>query len=132
MNYSNYFSYTHKVTADEIDNLQHVNNVVYLNWVQQASEKHWKSISNPKVDTAFVWIVLRHEIDYIRPAILNDIVTIKTWIGDSYGVKSERFVTISIAEKIIAEAKTIWCLLDRKSLKPARISGEVLQILNSH
>ena len=129
---SKYFSYNHKVTANEIDNLHHVNNVVYLNWVQQASENHWKSISNQNINSAYVWIVLRHEIDYFTPALLNDVVTIKTWIGHSYGVKSERFVEISIGEKIIAKAKTIWCLLDKKSLKPTRISGEVLQILNSH
>lgn len=55
-----YFSYNHIVTSFEIDNLQHVNNVVYLNWVQQASEKHWKSISNPIIDAKYVWIVLRH------------------------------------------------------------------------
>lgn len=127
-----YFSYNHKVTSFEIDNLQHVNNVVYLNWVQQASEKHWKSISNPIIDTKYVWIVLRHEIDYLQPALLDDIVTIKTWIGDSYGVKSERFVTISLGNKIIAKAKTIWCLLDRNSLKPIRISRDILKILNSN
>lgn len=68
----------------------------------------------------------------MQPALLDDIVTIKTWIGYSYGVKSERFVTIYIGDKIIAKAKTIWCLLDRNSLKPIRISGDILKILNSN
>lgn len=121
--------YTLLVNENEIDNLNHVNNIHYLKWVQQASEKHWGNLSNTELDAKYVWVVLRHEVDYISPAKLNDIITINTWVGPSYGAKSERFVEIKTASKLIAKAKTIWCLLDKKTMRPIRIPSEIIKIL---
>jgi len=123
------FSFTLKVTKNEIDDLNHVNNIHYIEWVQQAAQKHWEVISNPPLNSKFVWVVLRHEIDYLSAAIFEDVLEVNTWIGDSYGVKSERFVEIKKDNKIIAKAKTIWCLLDKLTMKPIRIPLEILNIL---
>lgn len=125
----NSFSFTLKVSKNEIDDLNHVNNIHYIEWVQQAAQNHWEIISNPQLNSKFVWVVLRHEIDYLSSAILDDVLEVNTWIGDSYGVKSERFVEIRKANVIIAKAKTIWCLLDKAAMKPVRIPLEILNIL---
>ena len=106
-----------------------MNNVNYLNWVQHAANKHWVLLSNSEIDSEFVWVVLRHEIDYISPAFLNDKITVKTWIGDSYGVKSDRFVEIKRGGELLTKSKTIWCLLNKKTLKPTRIPENILQLL---
>jgi len=127
----NKFSFTHIVNKNEIDNLNHVNNIHYIQWVQNAAQKHWSSISNQIFDSKYVWVVLRHEIDYLASAKLGDKIQVNTWIGDSYGVKSERFVEIKKGEKLISKSKTVWCLLDKKTMKPIRIPLEVLNILNS-
>jgi len=127
----NKFSFTHIVNKNEIDNLNHVNNIYYIQWVQNAAQKHWSSISNLVFDSKYVWVVLRHEIDYLASAKLGDKIQVNTWIGDSYGVKSERFVEIKKGEKLISKSKTVWCLLDKKTMKPIRIPLEVLNILNS-
>jgi len=119
------------VNENEIDNLNHVNNIHYIKWVQNAAQKHWKILSNSNLEAIYVWVVLRHEVDYISPAKLNDVITVCTWIGDSYGVKSERFVEILNGNKLIAKAKTIWCLLDRKAMKPIRLPSEIIKILQS-
>ena len=66
------FEFNFYVKEAEIDDLNHVNNVNYLNWVQHAANKHWALLSNSEIDSEFVWVVLRHEIDYISPAFLND------------------------------------------------------------
>lgn len=123
------FEFNFQVKETEIDDLQHVNNVNYLNWVQLAANKHWAFLSNSEVDSEFVWVVLRHEIDYISPAFLNDTITVKTWIGESYGVKSERFVEVKREGELLTKAKTIWCLLNKKTLKPTRIPENILQLL---
>ena len=81
------------------------------------------------MNSKFVWVVLRHEIDYIASAKLHDKITVTTWIGESYGVKSERFVEMKKGDKLIAKAKTIWCLLDKKTMKPVRIPSEILNTL---
>lgn len=118
-----------EVKASEIDDLNHVNNINYLNWVQLAANKHWKKLSNSKIDERYVWVVLRHEIDYFQPAFINETILVKTWVGSSYGVKSERFVEIRRNDELLAKAKTIWCLLDKVLMKPVRIPSEILQIL---
>ncbi|WP_299527524.1 thioesterase family protein [uncultured Lutibacter sp.] len=127
----NRFTFTLIVTNNELDDLNHVNNIHYIKWVQEAAQKHWKILSNTNLDTKYVWVVLRHEIDYIASAILHDIITVNTWIVKSYGVKSERFVEIKKGSKTIAKAKTIWCLLDKTTMKPARIPSEILEILET-
>lgn len=125
----NKFTFTLTVNESEIDDLNHVNNIHYIKWVQEAAQKHWSILSNPNLDALYVWVVLRHEIDYISSAKLHDNITVNTWIGNSYGVKSERFVEIKKDSKVIAKAKTIWCLLDKKTMKPSRIPLEIIKVL---
>ncbi len=61
----------HKVTKDEIDELNHVNNIVYLKWINKVSGNHWKKLSNNDMNTKFVWVVVRHEIDYKTTSIVR-------------------------------------------------------------
>ena len=128
---NNSFSYTLIVSESDIDTLNHVNNITYLQWVQNAAQKHWAILSNSEIDENYVWVVIRHEIDYFLPAILNDKITVSTYIGDSYGVKSELFVKIKKGDKILAKAKTIWCLLDKNTMKPVKVPSEIMAILQS-
>ncbi len=127
----NKFHITLIVSANELDDLNHVNNIHYIKWVQDVAQKHWGILSNTNLEAKYVWVVLRHEVDYLSSARLNDEITVKTWIGDSYGVKSERFVEIKKGDKLIANAKTIWCLLDKMTMKPVRIPSEIIKILQS-
>lgn len=128
---NNSLSYTLIVSVSDIDTLNHVNNITYLQWVQNAAQKHWGILSNADIDKNYVWVVIRHEIDYFLPALLNDVITVSTYIGDSYGVKSERFVEIKKGDKILAKAKTIWCLLDKNTMKPVKFPSEIMDILQS-
>lgn len=123
------YSFKMIVTEDAIDELNHVNNISYLNWVQLAAKKHWSELSKNKFDQKFAWVVLRHEIDYLSPAYLNDELTIKTWVGETGGVKSVRHVEIFKFDKLLVRAKTTWCLVDLNLNKPLRITDELLNIL---
>jgi acyl-CoA thioester hydrolase len=125
----NSYTITLIVSNKHIDDLGHVNNLVYLEWVLNIAGKHWEKISTDEMNIDFVWVVLRHEIDYISSAKLNDEIIITTWIGNSYGVKSERFVEIKIHDKVIAKAKTTWCLVAKKTMRAVRIPSNILAIL---
>lgn len=127
-----YFKFSFTVDESSIDNLNHVNNVTYLNWAQTVAGKHWDKISSDTINNTYVWVVIRHEVDYFSSAFLNDKIELKTWIGESYGVKSERFVNILKEHKVICSVKTTWCLLDKNSMKPVRIPIEILEILNTN
>lgn len=129
LNTDKIFTIELKVVKDDIDELNHVNNVVYLKWINLAATKHWKQLSDNKFDEQYCWVALRHEIDYLKPAFLNDIITIKTWVGVTKGVKSIRHVEIFANKQLLACAKTIWVLLDAKTMRPKRIQEEILSIL---
>ncbi|RUA11602.1 MAG: acyl-CoA thioesterase [Flavobacteriia bacterium] len=127
----NTISYKHKyrVKPEDIDTLDHVNNVVYLKWVNEISEKHWGILSNTELDKKYFWVAIRHEIDYLHPAFLNDQITIYTWIGKTVGVRSIRHVHIYREDTLLAKAQTTWCLMDVKTKKITRIGKEIMDIL---
>jgi len=123
------YSFEITVEASDIDELNHVNNNVYLKWINRASTKHWTFLSGNKFDKQYSWVALRHEIDYLKPAFLNDVVTVKTWVGETGGVKSIRYVEIYNREILLSKGKTVWVLLDAKSMRPKRIQDDILSIL---
>lgn len=124
------YSYSFKVDNTHIDTLNHVNNIVYLQWVQDASEKHWNRLVSADIIKENVWMALRHEIDYVNQAFLNDLITIYTWIEDSSGVKSTRMVHIYKQDILLTKCKTTWVLLDATTLKPKRIGNEILKLFS--
>ena len=130
------FEYDITVTKNDLDALKHVNNVVYVQWIQDISTKHWKDLTKNTPDLNYVWVVTRHEIDYKGQALLNEIrtnkdITFKTWVGITSGVTSVRHVEIFKENKLIVKAQTTWCMLHAKTLKPARITESVLKVLDA-
>ena len=127
------FSITFSVQKSDIDELGHVNNVVYVRWVQEVAAAHWDSLASSEIKQKYVWVVLRHEIDYLNAAFENDTITATTWVGESNGARSERFVHITNTNtgKLIAKAKTTWCMLDGATMRPKRVDKEVVNLLRS-
>jgi len=121
---------TISVQKNEIDELGHVNNVVYVRWVQEAAAAHWDSLASSEEKLKYIWVVLRHEVDYVSSAFENDELLAITWVGASQGARSERFVYITNRKtgKLIANAKTTWCLLDGSSMKPKRVDENIIKI----
>jgi len=123
-----YYQHSFKVNRNDIDALNHVNNIVYLKWAQEISGIHWNSLATKEINEKYVWVVLRHEIDYVNQGFVNDTITIYTWIDENEGVKSNRIVHIYCEDKLLAKSKTTWCLLDAKTLKPKRVGTDILEL----
>jgi len=121
------FELTITVEPDDIDQLGHVNNVVYLRWVQELAVAHWQEAA-PAVDQArLVWVVLRHEIDYKRPAFVGEEISGRTWVGTASRLAFERhteFMRVSDGV-VLARARTVWCPLDVQTGRPTQVSSEV-------
>src|SRR5688572_3617331 len=104
-------SFQHPITvhSNDIDELGHVNNVVYIRWVQEVAAAHWRHVGSRELIEKYSWVVLRHEIDYITPCFLDDRIMGSTWVGEHHGAKFERFVQLLRVKdnKVLAEAKTI-------------------------
>ena len=116
-----------KVTREHIDNLDHVNNVVYVSWIQDVADAHWKSGASEALRDQCRWVVLRHLVDYHVSAVEGDDLELFTWVDVPTGVRQVRHVLIQRASdhKVLAYAETTWCLLDPVSGKPKRISEEI-------
>ncbi len=125
------YEYSLLVTKEDIDALNHVNNVVYLKWINKVSILHWNSLSNEEINKKYIWVASRHEIDYLKPAFLNEKITIKTWIDTLEGVKSIRKVEMYRKEILLAKSKTTWILLDAKTQKIARIPKEIKDVFSA-
>ena len=116
-----------QVDPAHIDQLGHVNNIVYLQWVQDAAVAHWRAAASPEAQAALLWVTVRHEIDYTRPAFLDDEVIVRTWIGESHGRDFERHTELRRAAdgKVLARARTLWCPIDAQTGRPTDVSPEV-------
>ncbi len=110
------------VMEEDIDGLGHVNNVVYVKWIQEIAGEHWRLAADPEVASRIAWVVSRHEIDYKRPAHLGDEVTVRTWVGSATPVRFERHVEIVDTEdRILVRSRTLWSPIDRSSRRLVRL-----------
>lgn len=124
--------YEKKITVEEknLDKQKHVNNVQYVQWVQDVAEEHWEVRASEEQKAKVIWVVVRHEIDYKKEAFLEDNISLQTYVGETTHVTSVRHVIIKNADtdKLLAEAKTTWCLLDAQTKRPVKISDELKSV----
>lgn len=115
------------VQPDDIDGQNHVNNTVYLRWVQDVANAHWKSLAGADAQETIGWVVVRHEIDYKMPANLGDEIVLRTWVGQASRLKFERFTEIKRKAdgRLLAQARTLWVPIDANTGKPTRVSADV-------
>ncbi len=126
------FEYPITILQSDIDEQGHVNNIIYLKWVQEAAIAHWTSVANTQMLENNLWVVSRHEIDYLKSAYIDSKLIAKTWVTDPQGAKSERYINIVDAETetIYAKIKTTWYLLDSKTKRPKRIDAEIVNVFS--
>jgi acyl-CoA thioester hydrolase len=118
------------VKSADIDELNHVNNVVYLSWVQDIAKEHWQIRASQEIINQYKWVVVNHNITYKKPLKIHQKVFIKTQVFDNAkGVLWGRMVWIyDDSEVLVAEANTQYCLVDTQSFKPRRITDEIKSI----
>lgn len=113
--------------ATDIDILGHVNNAVWVRWIQDIAVAHWETIAQAEDRDKFIWVVTRHEIDYRANVGAGQIVTAQTWVPDPpRGARFNRFVRFTDPDgRVLVEAKSSWALIERASGRLKRISNEM-------
>lgn len=121
------FALTLAVEAADIDELGHVNNVVYLRWVQEVAVAHWRTVATAAQQAEIAWVVLRHEIDYKHAARLGDAIIARTWVGTASRHAFERHTEILRAgdARLLARARTLWCPIDLETGRPKQVGPDV-------
>lgn len=135
------FEYQITVPASAIDVLEHVNNVVYLDWVQSAASKHWNNATasyfkneDPSEERLGIkkmaWVVLDHHISYKAAAFEGDILVVSTFVKKMSGATSERHTEIRREDdgSLVVSAITNWCLLKMPEGRPMRIPQEITNL----
>ena len=127
----NRFTQEQEVLSDHLDDLKHVNNIQYLNWIQEISKKHWNKLTTSKKHEFQIWVVRSHSIVYKKQAKLGDELLLETYVKECKNYTSERIVNISQKEKkeVIARCKTIWCYVNKISYNLERIPKEIKALL---
>jgi acyl-CoA thioester hydrolase len=113
------------VQPRDIDQQNHVNNTVYVRWIQEVATAHWNATA--PAPGAIGWVVLRHEIDYKASACLGDQIVLRTWVGKATRLTFERFVEVfrESDRKLLAAARTLWVPINPQTGKPMRVPAVV-------
>ena len=121
------FEMTVSVLPADIDEQNHVNNTVYLRWVQDVATAHWQAVASSKAQESIGWVVLRHEIDYKAPAAFGDQIMLRTWVGKATRLTFERFTEIrrNSDSQLLSKARTLWCPINVQTGRPIRVPAEV-------
>jgi acyl-CoA thioester hydrolase len=121
------FAMTITATPADIDELGHVNNAVWVRWIQEVATAHWEAVAPAAHRAAYFWVVTRHEIDYLRALLAGESVTARTWVADAAkGARFDRHVEFVGADgKARVKAKTTWAIIDKASGRPVRVPAEV-------
>jgi acyl-CoA thioester hydrolase len=122
--------FTHSIVApaDAIDELGHVNNAVWVQWIQEVALAHWYSIADPAHQDDYIWVVVRQEIDYLRPAFEGEVLIGRTWVGEApKGARFDRHMEfVGEDGKVRVRATTQWAIIDKATGRPIRVPPEVI------
>ena len=115
---------------EDIDELGHVNNAVWVRWIQELATAHWNAVAPQDAIDRFIWVVTRHEIDYRGNIGVGDAITGRTWISEPpKGARFWRNVSFTGADgKIKVVAKTNWAIVDQAKGRPIRVPTELADL----
>ena len=115
------------ILPEHIDANGHVNNVVYVGWLQEAGTAHWNARFDEEPRAKWSWVALRHEIDYLRGLMPDSVAVARTWVGDPQGPRFNRYVRIEDGDgRVCAQGVSEWCLVEAATLRPQRIPATML------
>ena len=120
------FEFALPIDGGDIDHMGHVNNAVYLKWVQDAVVGHWAKLATAEEYAQHLWVALRHEIDYRKPAFLDDNIVANVVLDSVKGARAWYSTFIMRGEEVLAEVKSTWCCIDAETKHPVRIARDIV------
>lgn len=114
------------IQPDDIDHMGHVNNAVYLKWVQEAVVDYWSSVAPPSAVAQHLWVALKHEITYLRPTFLQDNVVAEVIAEKVDGARAFFRTVLRRGDEVLSEISSCWCCLDAATKRPARLARDIV------
>lgn len=124
------FRYCMKIPLDSIDGNGHVNNVAYVQWMQDAAIRHFDALGGTPLmkEAQATWVVRSHRIEYLSPAFASEEIEVRTWIANARRVRSLRkyeFVRPA-DEKVLVRGESDWVFIDIRNGRPAAIPESII------
>ncbi|WP_079243023.1 acyl-CoA thioesterase [Chryseobacterium indologenes] len=116
-----------KVTAEHIDQNNHVNNVQYVHWVEEIAAEHWDLLKQQTEYANDAWMLLDHHIRYKKQVYLGDIITVRTYPLTPEGAKQPRKVEFYCNDELVVNSSTLWILFDPETKKIKRLENDWLE-----
>lgn len=128
------YTKTITVSKNSIDENSHVNNVAYVQWMQDIAVQHYASIGGIEAQGPdATWVIREHHIEYLLPAFEGEEIEIRTWVENLRKVRSLRkyeFVR-KVDDKVLVKGETDWVFVDVKTGSPHPIPSEVKNIFQN-
>ena len=127
------YTRTYMIPAKAIDENGHVNNVAYVQWMQDIAVEHYASIGGIEAQGKdATWVVREHKIEYLLPAFAGEEIEIKTWVENIRRVRSLRKYEFARKSdgKVLVRGETDWVFVDVKSGRPIPIPEEVSKVFS--
>jgi acyl-CoA thioester hydrolase len=126
------FSYRFTVHEDAVDENGHVNNVTYVQWMQDAAVRHYDAMGGREPTQAInaTWVVRSHTVEYLRPAFAGEEIEVRTWVVDMRRVRSKRryqFVRAGDGE-LLVRGETEWVFVDATTGRPRSVPADVVEL----
>jgi acyl-CoA thioester hydrolase len=126
------YRYEFTIPTEALDENGHVNNVQFVQWMQEAAVRHYESAGGipPTLAAGATWVVRSHKLEYLRPAFAGERIEVQTWVVDLRRVRSlrrYRFVRIS-DDKLLVKGETDWVFVNAKAGTPLAIPPAVAQV----
>jgi acyl-CoA thioester hydrolase len=120
------FRHAIAIEPGDIDHMGHVNNAVYLKWVQDAVIDYWRSVAPADAVAGHLWVALKHEITYFKPTFLQDVVVAEVIAQRVQGARAFFSTVVRRGEDVLSEIQSSWCCLDAVTQRPARLARDVI------
>ncbi len=120
------FRHTIEIAPVDIDHMGHVNNSVYLRWVQDAVVQYWEKLAPAEAVARHLWVALKHEITYRKPTFLSDDVVAEVAAEQVHGARAFFKTIVTRGEDVLVEVKSCWCCLDAATKRPVRLKRDIV------
>jgi len=123
--------YRHRFTVgpEAIDTNGHVNNVVYVQWMQDVAVRHADAAGCTDLTQRIgaTWVARSHKIEYLSPAFAGDEIEASTWVASFRKVRSlRRYRFVRTSDNVtLAQGETDWVFVDHATGRPRSIPEPV-------
>ncbi len=127
------FHYPFQIPENAIDGNGHVNNVMCVQWMQDAAIRHFDALGGTRLmsEANATWVVRSHKIEYLQPAFAGEKIEVRTWIANLRRVRSLRkYEFVRQADRtVLVRGETEWVFVDAGSGRPTTIPDPIASLL---